>query len=60
MSNDSAHTLLLNAYKMILQAYELMGYKTQEDDNFKRDRRAGGQGGAGDGAPGRRGQAGDR
>ena len=35
MSNESAHTLLLNAYKMILQAYELMGYKTQEDDNFK-------------------------
>jgi GTP cyclohydrolase I len=34
MPNESAHSLLLNAYKMILQAYELMGYKTSEDPNF--------------------------
>lgn len=34
MSNETAHSLLLNAYKMILQAYELMGYKISEDDNF--------------------------
>ncbi len=34
MANQTAHTLLLNAYQMILQAYELMGYKISEDDNF--------------------------
>lgn len=34
MANETAHTLLLNAYQMILQAYELMGYKISEDDNF--------------------------
>ena len=34
MPNESAHTLLLTAYQMILQAYELMGYKVKEDDNF--------------------------
>lgn len=34
MANETAHTLLLNAYQMILQAYELMGYKIREDDNF--------------------------
>ena len=33
MANQTAHTLLLNAYQMILQAYELMGYKISEDDN---------------------------
>lgn len=34
MANETAHTLLLNAYQMILQAYELMGYKISDDDNF--------------------------
>ena len=35
MSNESAHTLLLNAYQMILQAYELMGYNISGDANFQ-------------------------
>jgi GTP cyclohydrolase I len=35
MLNDSPQTLLVNAYQMILQAYELMGYKIHEDDNFR-------------------------
>lgn len=34
MPNEDAHALLLKAYQMILQAYELMGYKISEDDNF--------------------------
>lgn len=37
MVDDSQNpgTLLLNAYRQILQAYELMGYKVHEDDNFR-------------------------
>ena len=35
MSNETAHNLLLNAYQMILQAYESMGYPITQDDNFR-------------------------
>lgn len=34
MPNERAHSLLLNAYKLILEAYDEMGYNTRTDDNF--------------------------
>ena len=34
MPNERAHSLLVNAYQLILEAYDEMGYNTSEDDNF--------------------------
>ncbi len=34
-NEENPQTLLVNAYQTILRAYELMGYKTSEDDNFR-------------------------
>lgn len=35
MSNERAHALLNQAYTLILEAYDLMGYNTSTDDNFR-------------------------
>lgn len=35
MADQQAHTLLNQAYSLILEAYALMGYNTQGDDNFR-------------------------
>jgi len=35
MADQQAHALLNQAYSLILEAYALMGYNTQGDDNFR-------------------------
>ena len=35
MPNSAAHAPLERAYQDILKAYALMGYNTQDDDNFR-------------------------